>query len=111
MSWRSLSMPKLFPRIDARFSFAGKAGDIETVALRNGRLQGAYFNLAGRAIGFVRELITGLDNAGIDRECFAGREVKSSFICGNLGYGDPSGIFAHSPHFAFYTMAIIIRSV
>ena len=61
-----------------------------------------------RAIGLYAGFMSGFDNAGIDREFFALTEVKSSFICSNLGYGDPSGLFARSPRFAFEAMAKII---
>jgi 3-hydroxypropanoate dehydrogenase len=51
--------------------------------------------------------MSGFDNAGVDREFFAGTEVKSNFLC-NLGYGDPTGIFARSPRFTFEEMAKIL---
>lgn len=53
-------------------------------------------------------LMSGFDIAGIDREFIAVTEVKSSFICSNLVNGDPSGLLAQSPRFAFDVMAKII---
>src|SRR5439155_12173354 len=44
-------LPKLFPHVDARSWFAGKAALIEETAFRNGSLQGGYFILAARAMG------------------------------------------------------------
>jgi 3-hydroxypropanoate dehydrogenase len=51
--------------------------------------------------------MSGFDNAGVDREFFAGTSVKSNFLC-SLGYGDPSGLFSRSPRFTFEEMAKII---
>lgn len=100
-------LPKLFPHTNARVWFAGKPDHIATTAFRNGSLQGAYLILAARALGLGCGPMSGFDNAGVDREFFAGTEVKSNFLC-NLGYGDPTGLFARSPRFAFEEMATII---
>jgi 3-hydroxypropanoate dehydrogenase len=35
--------------------------------------------------------MSGFDNAGVDREFFAGTAIKSNFLC-NLGYGDEAGV-------------------
>lgn len=100
-------LPKLFPHANARVWFAGKPDHIATTAFRNGSLQGAYLILAARALGLDTGPMSGFDNAGVDREFFAGTEVKSNFLC-NLGYGDASGLFARSPRFSFDEMAKII---
>ncbi len=101
-------LPKLFPHADAKSWFEGKPAQlIETQAFRNGTLQGAYFIIAARALGLDTGPMSGFDNAGVDREFFAGTSVKSNFLC-SLGYGDPSGIFPRSPRFAFEEMATII---
>ncbi len=44
--------------------------------------------------------MSGFDNGAVDKEFFAGTNVKSNFICG-VGYGDPSGVFARSPRLEF----------
>jgi len=44
--------------------------------------------------------MSGFDNAGVDREFFAGTTIKSNFIC-SVGYGDPAGIFPRNPRLAF----------
>ena len=101
-------LPKLFPHADARSWFAGKPEQhIETSAFRNGTLQGAYFIVAARALGLDTGPMSGFDNAAVDREFFAGTGVKSNFLC-NLGYGDPTGLFARSPRFSFEEMASIV---
>ena len=101
-------LPKLFPHADARSWFAGKPDQIvETSAFRNGTLQGAYFIVAARALGLDAGPMSGFDNAGVDREFFAGTSVKSNFLC-NLGYGDPAGLYPRSPRFSFEEMATIV---
>jgi 3-hydroxypropanoate dehydrogenase len=101
-------LPRLFPHNqDARSWFAGKPEHIGMTAIRNGSLQGAYFMLAARAVGLDCGAMSGFDNAGVDKEFFPDSPVKSNFLC-NLGYGDPSGLFARSPRFDFDEMAKIL---
>ena len=100
-------LPKLFPHANARVWFAGKPDHIATTAFRNGTLQGAYLILAARALGLDCGPMSGFDEAGVDKEFFAGTQIKSNFLC-NLGYGDPAGLFARSPRFAFEEMAKIV---
>jgi 3-hydroxypropanoate dehydrogenase len=70
-------------------------------------LGGAYFILAARALGLDCGPMSGFDNAGVDRDFFAGTQTKSNFLC-NLGYGDPSGLRPRAGRFAFDEMAKII---
>lgn len=96
-------LPRLFPHNPAaRDWFAGAANQIAaaTSAVRNGTLQGAYLMIAARALGLDCGPMSGFDNAGVDREFFAGTAVKSNFICG-LGHGDATKIYARSPRFEF----------
>lgn len=94
-------LPYLFPHADARSWFADKPeADIETAALRNGSLQGAYLILAARALGLDCGPMSGFDNAAVDRAFFAGTRIRSNFLC-NLGHGDPAGLFPRSPRLAF----------
>ena len=86
--------------------FAGKPELAETVALRSSSLQGAYLIVAARALGLDCGPMSGFDNAGVDKEFFAGTDVKSNFLC-NLGYGDPSALRPRGPRFAFEEMAQI----
>jgi 3-hydroxypropanoate dehydrogenase len=100
---------KLFPHAPdvARSWFAGKPEVIQGSAFRNGTLQGAYLIIAARALGLDTGPMSGFDNAGVDREFFAGTQVKSNFLC-NLGFGDPSEQFPRSPRFDFDEMAKIV---
>lgn len=101
-------LSRLFPHNpDAVNWFKGKEKHIETTAFRNGTLQGAYFMLAARALGYDVGPMSGFDNAAVDKEFFAGTKVKSNFICG-IGIGDPSAIFPRSPRFDFGDMAEIL---
>ncbi len=100
-------LPKLFPHTDAKSWFTGNKAFADTSAFRNGTLQGAYFIMAARALGLDCGPMSGFDNAGVDKEFFAGTEIKSNFIC-SLGYGDPKALFSRSPRFSFDEMSNII---
>ena len=101
-------LPRLFPHNpSARSWFAGNMSTIATTALRNGSLQGAYLILAARALGLDTGPMSGFDNAGVDKEFFAGTTYKSNFIC-SLGYGDPAGVYPRGPRFDFDEMAKIL---
>jgi 3-hydroxypropanoate dehydrogenase len=90
-------LPKLFPHADARAWFKDLPdGVLETIALRNSSLQGAYFMLAARALSLDCGPMSGFDNAKVDAAFFAGTTIKSNFLC-NLGYGDKSKLFPRSP--------------
>lgn len=93
-------LPKLFPHApDAKNWFRDPAA-AQVHAFRNGSLQGAYFMMAARSLGLDCGPMSGFDNAGVDREFFAGTTVKSNFLC-NVGYGDPSRLFPRSPRLSF----------
>ena len=68
---------------------------------------GGYFILAARALGLDCGPMSGFDNAGVDKEFFAGTDTKSNFLC-NLGYGDAAGLRPRGPRFAFDEMAKIL---
>ncbi|RZF24736.1 malonic semialdehyde reductase [Paraburkholderia sp. UYCP14C] len=93
-------LPKLFPHADARSWFVGNERLIADTAFRNSTLQGGYLILAARALGLDTGPMSGFDQAKVDEAFFAGTTVKSNFLI-NLGYGDPSKLFARSPRFSF----------
>jgi 3-hydroxypropanoate dehydrogenase len=93
-------LPRLFPHTDARAWFVGKPAHIEATAFRNASMQAGYFLLAARAVGLDCGPMSGFDNAGVDREFFAGTTVKSNLLCA-LGHGDPTKVFPRSPRLAF----------
>lgn len=102
-----LYLPKLFPHTNAKSWFEGDEQKIFDTAFRNGTLQGAYLIMAARVLGLDTGPMSGFDNAGVDREFFAGTHIKSNFLC-NLGYGDGEKLFPRSPRFDFDEMAKII---
>ncbi|MCK6451905.1 MAG: malonic semialdehyde reductase [Alphaproteobacteria bacterium] len=94
------NLPRLYPQADARSWFVGKPAHIETTALRNGSLQGAYLILAARALGLDCGPMSGFDNAMVDAAFFPGGKVRSNFLC-NLGFGDPAKLRPRNPRLAF----------
>lgn len=110
-----VKLPKLFPHSPVmRDRFASAPELVEVTARRNSSLQGAYLMLAARAIGLDCGPLSGFDNAKVDdaffragtpsedcdQEFIPAGHVKSNFLC-NLGYGDPSKLFARLPRLAF----------
>ncbi|MGH6871667.1 MAG: malonic semialdehyde reductase [Rhizomicrobium sp.] len=93
-------LPQLFPHQPGAKDWFADPVRAETTAFRNGSLQGAYFLIAVRALGLDCGPMSGFDNAGVDREFFAGTAVKSNFIC-SIGHGDPAGVFARNPRLSF----------
>ena len=95
------NLPKLYPHADAKAWFKDLPENVlETIALRNGSLQGAYFMLAARSLGLDCGPMSGFNNAKVDAAFFAGTTVKSNFLC-NLGHGDSTKLFPRSPRLAF----------
>ena len=92
---------------DPAKGFADKPDDARMAAFRNGSLQGGYFILAARALGLDAGPMSGFDNEGVDREFFAGSNIKSNFLC-NIGYGDGSGLRPRGPRLAFDEVARIL---
>ncbi|OYY89216.1 MAG: malonic semialdehyde reductase [Sphingomonas sp. 28-66-16] len=94
-------LPELFPHADAKSWFVGNEALRKTSAMRNGTLQGAYFIIAARALGFDTGPMSGFNNEAVDAAFFAETpHVKSNFIS-TLGYGDPATIFERLPRPAF----------
>jgi 3-hydroxypropanoate dehydrogenase len=94
-------LPKLFPhRPEMKDPYEKNAPLAETVAFRNGTLQGAYFMIAARAVGLDVGGMSGFDNAKVDAEFFPDGRIKSNFLC-NIGYGDPSKILPKLPRLTF----------
>ena len=75
-------------------------GMTESMAMRNGTLQGAYLILAARALGLDCWPMSGFDNADVDREFFAGTKIESNFLC-SLGYARPEAVYPRGPKLTF----------
>jgi 3-hydroxypropanoate dehydrogenase len=82
-------LPELFPHADAKSWFSGNPDLAEETAFRNSTLQGAYFMIAARALGFDSGAMSGFDRAKVDRAFFAQNGWKSNFLL-NLGHPKPS---------------------
>jgi 3-hydroxypropanoate dehydrogenase len=94
-------LPELFPHVDAKAWFKDLPENVlESMALRNGSLQGGYFMLAARALGLDCGPMSGFDNAKVDAAFFAGATVKSNFLC-NLGHGDATKLHSRNPRLSF----------
>ncbi|MEJ7745628.1 MAG: malonic semialdehyde reductase [Luteimonas sp.] len=93
--------PVLFPHTESKSWFDTKTdAQLDTIALRNSSLQGAYLLLAARALGLDCGPMSGFDNAKVDAAFFAGTRIKSNFLV-NLGHGDRASIFPRSPRLSF----------
>lgn len=100
-------LPELFPaRGEALKAMFTEEHFIYTTAFRNGSLQGAYLILAARALGLDCHPMSGFDNDAVDREFFAGTQVKSNFIC-SIGYGSGEAMFPRNPRLTFEAASLI----
>ena len=101
-------LDRLFPHDPtARSWFAGKDEHVRVTVLRNGSLQGAYFIVAARSLGFDCGPMSGFDNDGVDAAFFAGSGWRSNFLC-NLGHGDASKLFPRNPRPGFDDVCRIV---
>lgn len=101
-------MPELFPHDPGKMQmFIDNPRRCADDAFRNGSLQGAYFMIAARSLGFDVGPISGFDNDTVDKEFFEGTTIKSNFLC-NVGYGDENHVWQKLPRPAFDTICELI---
>ena len=93
-------LPTLFPHVDARPWFAQEAAREKSASL-NATLQGAYFIMAARALGFDTGPMTGIDAAGIDAAFFADEPHFRTVMVSTLGHGDPASVMGRLPRPGF----------
>ena len=93
-------MPQVWHKPGAKEMFEGNAALSTATATRNGTLGGAYFMIAARALGLDCGPMSGVDLAKVNAEFFADGRFQANFIL-NLGYGDPSLLFARNPRLSF----------
>jgi 3-hydroxypropanoate dehydrogenase len=91
-------LSKLNPRLNP--NEFDDADSRQVTAFRSATLQAGYFILAARALGLDCGPMSGFNNAGVDREFFAGTAIKSNFLC-NLGTGDASHLHPRAPRLDF----------
>lgn len=99
-------LPVLFPHADARPWFADPQMARDS-AFRNSSLQGGYFILAARALGWDTGPMSGFDKAAVDSRFWTGTKVETNFLC-SLGKGSGEGLFARLPRLGFETAARIL---
>ena len=87
------TLPLLAPHAAAKMQahLTPESEKTALMATRSAGLQGGYFMLASRALGLDCGPMSGFDRDGVDREFFAGTQIRSYFLC-NLGYGDREGL-------------------
>jgi 3-hydroxypropanoate dehydrogenase len=100
-------LPELFPHTDARSWFTGSSQHAYDTAFRNSSLQGGYFILAARALGFDCGPMSGFDADAVDAEFWAGTDVRTNFIC-SIGKGTDKGLHPRLPRLAFEDAARIL---
>ncbi len=100
-------LPRLFPHTDAKPWFTSNPELAQETAFRNGTLQGAYFIMAARALGFGLGPMSGFDNAKVDAEFLSDRGWKSNFLI-NLGHGDPTGEKPRGPRLWFDEACVLL---
>jgi len=101
------TLPTLFPHAPGMKAAFTDPVVTETVAFRNGSLQGAYFMIAARALGLDCGPMSGFDNGKVDALFFAGTKVKSNFIC-SIGHGTNENLFSPSPRLDFNAACKIV---
>jgi 3-hydroxypropanoate dehydrogenase len=78
-------LPTLFPHAEAKSWFSGNPDLAEDTATRNSTLQGAYFIMAARALGFACGPMSGFDRPKIDRAFFGTNGYRTNFLI-NFGH-------------------------
>ncbi len=101
------TLPRLFPNAPGAKDWFPDPVAKEWGALRNSSLQGGYFILAARALGLDTGPMSGFDNAAVDKEFFAGTNIKSNFIV-SIGYGTEENLFPRNPRLDFEEAAKIV---
>lgn len=93
-------MPTIWHKSGTKEMFEGNAVLAQATATRNGTLGGAYFMIAARALGLDCGPMSGVDLAKVNAEFFDDGRFKANFVL-NLGYGDPSLLFARNQRLSF----------
>jgi 3-hydroxypropanoate dehydrogenase len=96
-----------FPFSDVASAYQNKPELIESTALRNSSLQGAYLILAARALGLTAGPMSGFNAKLLNEEFFADGRFRVNFLI-NLGYFDGSPIRPRAPRLAFEIAAQIL---
>lgn len=90
-------LPEFFPHADMSGLFDGNTSLREESAFRNSSLQGAYFIIAARALGFDAGPMSGFDGAAVDKAFFTAHPGVTANFIATLGQGDPAGVMDRLP--------------
>ncbi len=93
-------IPELFPHNPGAKDWFQDPAFRESAGFRNATLQGAYLIIAARSLGYQCGPMSGFDNAAVDKEFFAGTNIKSNFIC-SIGHGAEENLFERLPRLSF----------
>lgn len=93
-------LDKTFPVADVKGLFVGNDQLIQATGFRNSSLAGGYLIKSAHALGLDAGPMSGFDNAGVDKEFFAGTAIQSNFLV-NIGYGDYNNIPSRLPRLSF----------
>ncbi|HEX4635370.1 MAG TPA: malonic semialdehyde reductase [Rhizomicrobium sp.] len=96
------TLPKLAPRSAESWGvlLAANPEKARYMAMRSAGLQGGYLMVAARALGLDCGPMSGFDNPGVDKEFFAGTQIKSYFLC-NLGFGVAASVRPRAARLGF----------
>jgi len=100
-------LPELFLHADMRPLFTSNPTFAEESAFRNSSLQGAYFMMAARALGYDVGPMSGFNPAKVNELFFPDGQVKVNFLC-NIGIGDESKLFGRSPRLPFERFCTVL---
>jgi 3-hydroxypropanoate dehydrogenase len=100
-------LPRLFPLPGLDEVYRKDPERAERVGYLNATLQGAYFIVAARALGFDTGAVNGFDNQAVDAAFFQGSTVKSIFLC-NIGHADLEHLHPVHPRLDFDEVCQIV---
>ncbi len=93
-------LPRVFKGYDAKPIYENAPELAESVAFRNGTLQGAYLLMAARALGLSAGPMSGFDVGKVDQAFFHEGRIRTNFLM-NVGYPDPAGMFPRNERLGF----------
>ena len=93
-------LEELYPRDPTARSWFERKPDLETTALRNSALQGAYLMIAARSLGLDCGPMSGFDAEMVNSTFWPDGRIKANFMC-NIGIGEETRVYERSPRLSF----------
>jgi 3-hydroxypropanoate dehydrogenase len=94
------TLTKLFPHAPGIKDAFPDPAVREKTAFRNATLQGGYLIVAARALGLDTGPMSGFDHEGVEREFFAGRNIKAVMVV-SIGHGTDEKLRPRGPRLDF----------